>query len=40
MAGMIATLFWAFDISEMKRLNEQLEEEKQQRNRSRKPSEV
>ncbi|MCP4890362.1 MAG: hypothetical protein GY904_27665, partial [Planctomycetaceae bacterium] len=24
-----ATLFWAFDISEMKRLNEQLEEEKQ-----------
>ncbi|ARP40590.1 ATP-binding protein [Vibrio syngnathi] len=27
--GEIATLFWAFDISEMKRLNEQLEEEKQ-----------
>ncbi|MFA0554411.1 transporter substrate-binding domain-containing protein [Vibrio sp. 10N.222.55.A1] len=27
--GEVATLFWAFDISEMKRLNEQLEEEKQ-----------
>ncbi|CAK3246394.1 two-component system, NarL family, sensor histidine kinase EvgS [Vibrio crassostreae] len=27
--GDIATLFWAFDISEMKRLNEQLEEEKE-----------
>ncbi|WP_244267521.1 ATP-binding protein [Vibrio splendidus] len=27
--GELATLFWAFDISEMKRLNEQLEEEKQ-----------
>lgn len=27
--GGIATLFWAFDISEMKRLNEQLEEEKE-----------
>ncbi len=27
--GEIATLFWAFDISEMKRLNEQLEEEKE-----------
>ncbi|MEZ9986282.1 ATP-binding protein, partial [Vibrio sp. 10N.261.49.A3] len=26
--GEVATLFWAFDISEMKRLNEQLEEEK------------
>nr|WP_246091776.1 transporter substrate-binding domain-containing protein [Vibrio tasmaniensis] len=26
--GEIATLFWAFDISEMKRLNEQLEEQK------------
>ena len=27
--GGVATLFWAFDISEMKRLNEQLEEEKE-----------
>ncbi|PMH76184.1 ATP-binding protein [Vibrio cyclitrophicus] len=27
--GEVATLFWAFDISEMKRLNEQLEEEKE-----------
>ncbi|WP_210472707.1 ATP-binding protein [Vibrio crassostreae] len=27
--GELATLFWAFDISEMKRLNEQLEEEKE-----------
>ncbi|KAB0301904.1 transporter substrate-binding domain-containing protein [Vibrio fortis] len=27
--GEVSTLFWAFDISEMKRLNEQLEEEKE-----------
>ncbi|WP_394140867.1 transporter substrate-binding domain-containing protein [Vibrio chagasii] len=30
--GEIATLFWAFDISEMKRLNEQLAEEKERAN--------
>ncbi|MEZ9546447.1 MULTISPECIES: ATP-binding protein [Vibrio] len=32
--GEIATLFWAFDISEMKRLNEQLAEEKEKANQA------